>query len=107
MNSLLFEARNLFTDLKNSGEGGEMLLYDHAQHYLSLPQVLCKMDLKTDSKMHYHGADGVYAGVTDDGVLKHYWGEPKAYATPGAAISACLRSLAPFLSQEESEEAER
>lgn len=107
MNSLLFEARNLFTDLKNSGEGGEMLLYVLAQHYLKLPQVLCKMDLKTDSKMHYHGADGVYAGVTDDGVLKLYWGESKVYATPGAAISACLRSLAPFLSQEESEEAER
>jgi len=107
MNALLFEARNLFTNLKNSGEGGEMLLYVLAQHYLKLPQVLCKMDLKTDSKMHYHGADGVYADVTDDGVLKLYWGESKVYATPSAAISACLKSLAPFLSQPESEEAER
>ena len=34
---------------------------------------------KTDPRMHYHGADGVYAGVTDDGMLKLYWGESKIY----------------------------
>lgn len=107
VNSLLYEARNLFTDLKNTGEGGEMLLYVLAQHFLKLPQVLCKMDLKTDSRMHYHGADGVYAGVTDEGVLKLYWGESKVYANPTQALTECLKSLAPYLVEEEGEGASR
>lgn len=107
VNSLLFEARKLFTDLETTGEGGEMLLYVLAQHFLKLPQVLCKMDLKTDSRMHYHGADGVYAGVTAEGVLKLYWGESKIYADPAKAIRECLNSLAPYLAEDEGEEADR
>jgi hypothetical protein len=69
---LLEEARRSFTDLAKTGEGGEMLLFLLAERFLKLPQILCKMDLKTDSRMHYHGADGVYAGITDEGVLKLY-----------------------------------
>ena len=37
------------------------------------------MDLKTDTAVHYHGADGVYARVTDDGIIKLFWGESKVY----------------------------
>lgn len=107
VNSLLFEAKKLFTDLKKTGEGGEMLLYVLAQHFLKLPQVLCKMDLKTDSRMHYHGADGVYAGVTKDGILKLYWGESKIYSNPTEAITECLKSLSPYLIEDESENADR
>jgi hypothetical protein len=77
--ALVEQARRSFTDLAKTGEGGEMLLFLLAERFLKLPQVLCKMDLKTDSRMHYHGADGVYAGVTPEGVLKHYWGESKIY----------------------------
>ena len=51
-----------------------MLLFMLAERFLKLPQILCKMALKTDSRLHYHGADGVYAGVTQEGVLKLYWG---------------------------------
>lgn len=65
------------------------------------------MDLKTDSRLHYHGADGVYAGVTDDGTLKLYWGESKIYEDVGKAIRACLESLAPYLIEPEHEGAER
>lgn len=107
VNSLLFEAKKLFTDLEKTGEGGEMLLYVLAQHFLKLPQVLCKMDLKTDSQMHYHGADGVYAGVTEEGVLKLYWGESKIYGNPTEALAECLKSLAPYLIEDESENANR
>ena len=57
--------------------------------------------------MHYHGADGVYAGVTANGILKLYWGESKVYSDAGAAISACLNSLAPFLIESDHEGAER
>lgn len=104
---LVERAKRSFTDLATSGEGGEMLLYLLAERFLKLPQILCKMDLKTDEKMHYHGADGVYAGITSEGVLKLYWGESKVYASAADAISACLESLAPYLLENEHEGAER
>lgn len=100
-------ARRSFTDLAKSGEGGEMLLFLLAERFLKLPQILCKMDLKTDSRMHYHGADGVYASVREDGVLKLYWGESKIYSDPSGAIRDCLASIAPFLAENDSADAER
>lgn len=105
--ALVQQARQSFTDLAKTGEGGEMLLFLLAERFLKLPQILCKMDLKTDHRMHYHGADGVYAGVTRDGVLKLYWGESKLYKDATAAIRACFESLAPFLIEPDHEEAER
>ncbi|WP_110657139.1 HamA C-terminal domain-containing protein [Salinicola halimionae] len=104
---LVERAKRSFTDLGNTGEGGEMLLFLLAERFLKLPQILCKMDLKTDSRMHYHGADGVYAGVTADGILKLYWGESKIYRDASAAIRDCFSSLSPFLIEPEHEEAER
>lgn len=101
------EAVSVFTDLSNTGEGGEMLLFLLAERFLGLPQVLCKMDLKTDSHMHYHGADGVYAAVTDAGLLKLYWGESKIYGDATSAIRDCLNSLAPFLTEIDHEGAGR
>jgi hypothetical protein len=101
------QARRSFTDVARTGEGGEILLFLLAERFLRLPQILCKMDLKTDPRMHYHGADGVYAGVTADGMLKLYWGESKIYKSAAAAIQACLTSLAPFLLEPEHENAER
>ncbi|WP_165107987.1 DUF1837 domain-containing protein [Caballeronia sp. SBC2] len=104
---LVERAKRSFTDLAKTGEGGEMLLFLLAERFLKLPQILCKMDLKTDSRMHYHGADGVYAGVTPEGTLKLYWGESKIYADAKAAIRSCLDSLAPFLIESEQETAAR
>lgn len=105
--ALVEQARRSFTDLAKTGEGGEMLLFLLAERFLKLPQILCKMDLKTDTRMHYHGADGVYAGVTEQGMLKLYWGESKIYSDAAAAIRDCLASLAPFLVEPEHEDAER
>lgn len=105
--ALLEQARRSFTDLTKTGEGGEMLLFLLAERFLGLPQILCKMDLKTDARMHYHGADGVYAGVTENGVLKLYWGESKIYASAATAIRNCLASLAPYLLQPEHDGADR
>lgn len=104
---LVERAKRSFTDLAKTGEGGEMLLFLLAERFLKLPQILCKMDLKTDSRMHYHGADGIYAGVTSEGILKLYWGESKIYTDATAAIRDCLNSLAPFLIESEHEEAGR
>ena len=105
--ALHHEAIGTFTDLQNTGEGGEMLLYLLAERFLKIPLVLCKMDLKTDSHMHYHGADGVYASVNENGILKLFWGESKVYADPTAAIRDCLASLAPFLVEADHENAGR
>jgi hypothetical protein len=107
MAALHHEAIGVFTDLSKTGEGGELLLFLLAERFLGLPQVLCKMDLKTDPRMHYHGADGVYASVTEDGRLKLYWGESKIYADPTSAIRDCLSSLAPFLTEADFKEATR
>jgi hypothetical protein len=105
--ALVEQARRSFTDLAKTGEGGEMLLFLLAERFLKLPQVLCKMDLKTDTRMHYHGADGVYASVTSDGTLKLYWGESKIYKDGATAIKDCLASVAPFLIEPEHEDAGR
>jgi len=107
VSALHHEAKAVFTDLTNTGEGGEMLLYLLAERFLGLPQVLCKMDLKTDSHMHYHGADGVYASVSNEGILKLFWGESKVYAGATDAIRDCFKSLAPFLVEEDHEGASR
>ena len=105
--TVISEARNTFTDLEKTGEGGELLLYLLAERFLKFPQVLCKMDLKTDPRLHYHGADGVYADVREDGVLKLYWSESKIYGDAASAIREALASLAPFLIEPDNEQAER
>lgn len=92
------EASSLFTDLANTGEGGELLLFVMAEAVLKLPQLLCKMDLKTNSRMHIHGADGLHAGVDPaSGHLLLYWGESKLYADPVDAVRECFASIAPML----------
>jgi hypothetical protein len=96
---LQYEALQLFTSLKKSGEGGELLVFAFAEAVFGLSQIICKMSLKTSSEMHYHGADGVYAEGTSDGLLKVYWGESKLYGDASTAVRDCLNSLAPFLTE--------
>lgn len=101
------EAIATFTDLKTTGEAGELLLFLFAERFLKIPHLLSKMDLKTDERMHYHGADGVYADVREDGILQLFWGESKIYDNAARAIRDCLKSLAPYLAEEAHEHAER
>jgi len=99
---LMKEATALFTDITQTGEGGELLLFVMAEHLLKLPQLICKMDLKTNTRMHVHGADGLHVGV--DAKTKHlvlYWGESKIYQDASDAIRECLASLAPMLKADE------
>lgn len=94
---LAVEARGLFTKLSKSGEGGELLLYTLLEVVLRIPQILCKMPLKTSSQMHVHGSDGIHGKVLPNGNLALYWGESKLHATPKSAIDSCFESIAPFL----------
>lgn len=101
------EARSLFTLAESSGEGGEMLLYLLLEIELGLPQLLCKMPLKTNTEVHYHGVDGVHGTLNADGDLVLYWCESKLYKTVGKAITDCFTSLAPFLVEGTAGSAER
>ena len=91
------EAKRLFADVANSGEGGELLLYALLEIALGLPQVLCKMPLKTNTNLHYQGVDGVHAEALENGNLAVYWGEAKLYASVNGAIDSAMSSLAPFV----------
>lgn len=70
------KANSLFTNLEKTGEGGEILLYILTQEFLGLPQLLCKMSLKTSGQLHYQGADGIHVGFDKESQNLHlYWGE--------------------------------
>ena len=107
MSRLQREAQQLFTSLKKTGEGGELLVFAFAEAVFGLSQIICKMSLKTSSQMHYHGADGVYAKGTESGLLKVYWGESKLYADATTAVRDCLNSLAPFLTEQDGNDSAR
>jgi len=104
---LAFEAAQLFTKLKTSGEGGEMLLYLLLEVGMGLPQLLCKMPLKTDENMHVHGTDGIHGELLDNGNLALYWGESKLYKSANSAIDNALAGISPFLKDPDGEEARR
>ncbi len=95
--SLADKSRELFTSLDKTGEGGELLLFAFCEQVLKLPLVIAKMNLKTDTEMHFHGADGVYAGLTKDGNLSLYWGESKVYGNRSKAADDCFESLSKLL----------
>ncbi len=94
------EAKKLFTPLKTTGEGGEMLLFILGEVFLGLPQLFCKMSVKTSGQVHYHGADGIHAGIGADGKLELYWGESKLHKDFNSGANDCIKSLSPFLSRE-------
>ena len=94
---LIKKAAGLFTHLKKSGEGGEVLLYILVQEILKIPQLLCKMPLKTNPEMHYHGVDGIHVKFDkDEDKLALYWGESKLYKNVNQGISSCFKSLKGF-----------
>lgn len=99
--ALIDEAKSLFKTKGTSGEGGELLLYLMAQEFLKLPQLLCKMPLKTNNEMPVHGADGIHISVESeegqDPLLCLYWCESKLYKVASQAIKECVQSLAAFV----------
>ena len=58
------------------------------------------MSLKTNTRMHIHGADGLHAGVDPTtGKLLLYWGESKIFGDVTGAVRECLASVGPMLSE--------
>jgi len=91
------QARATFKTRGMSGEQGEMLMFVLAEAILGLPQLLCKMDIKTDPEMHFHGLDGVHCGATAEDNLAVYWCESKVHKDVKRATSEALDGLKPFL----------
>lgn len=102
----LFVRQNKYKN-QHTGEVGELLLFVVCEQILKLPQALCKMSIKSDSQVHFHGADGVHFKSNGSGKLNIYWGESKFYQKASDAIRECLKDLAPYLTEDESGKAKR
>lgn len=98
------EARKLFIhppiseeDPDQTGEAGELLLYLLIETLLEAPQVISKMELKTNTNMEVYGSDGIHMSWNQqDQVVDVYFGESKIYQDIGAALAAALKSINRF-----------
>jgi hypothetical protein len=94
------EAHALFSRQPTSGEGGELFLSTLAEYLLGYPQLMTKMNLKTNAQVHAHGSDAIHGTVGTNGALALCWGESKLYKDSNSAVDECISSLAPFLLDE-------
>lgn len=95
------EAQNLFTDISNTGEGGELLLFILTETVLNYPQALSKMALKTSGRMHVHGLDGIYISCNGSPpVIRLHFGESKLHKVPKDSVQAATASIAAMLTDE-------
>lgn len=91
------EAKSLLRRFKTSGESGEILLYFLIETVLKAPQLVAKMDLKTNPRMELHGSDGLHFKWNDvDGILDVYFGEAKLERDLSTAIDHALASITSF-----------
>lgn len=98
------EARKLFrvvaaaagtTDL--AGEAGELLLYFLLEAVIEAPQVVAKIELKTNPALEVNGSDGIHMRWhPTDNIVDVYFGESKMYADVGAALTKAFDSIENF-----------
>jgi hypothetical protein len=62
---------------KNTGEGGELLLYCFLEAHLGAPKILSKMELKTSNELYVNGSDGVHLLELEKGNYHLIFGESK------------------------------
>lgn len=98
------EARSLFRHPEISddspdktGEAGETLLYFLMEAVLKAPQIVSKMELKTNHKDEIKGSDGIHARWNPElEVVDFYFGESKLYKQVSDAITSALKSINDF-----------
>lgn len=91
------EARALFRKMTLSGEAGEMLLFFLLEAVLRAPQLIAKMELKTNPNMEIHGSDGIHCRWHQaDNILDVYFGEAKLEKSVSSALSSLFTSLEGF-----------
>lgn len=98
------EARKLFrvvsapsgtTDL--AGEAGELLLYFLLETVIGAPQVVAKVELKTNPALEVHGSDGIHMRWnSSDQVVDVYFGESKMIGNVGTALTKAFESIENF-----------
>ena len=99
-NRLYREARDLFRRLSRAGELGEMILWFLLESVLQAPQVVAKMDLKTNRNDEVKGADGLHVKINND-ILEILFGEAKLYKDLNAALSSAFESIENFYDNKE------
>ncbi len=88
---LFMIARDYFRKLADSGEVGELLLFFLLEAAMGAPQVVCKMELKTNSADEVKGTDGIHVKWdVSDNHLDVYLGEAKLYQDIGGAMTDAL-----------------
>ncbi|WP_299659258.1 DUF1837 domain-containing protein [uncultured Psychromonas sp.] len=98
------EARALFRHPKinekspdKTGEAGELLLYFLMEAILKAPQMVSKMELKTNHKDEVKGSDGIHAKFNSiSEQVDFYFGESKLYKSSSSAISDAIESVNQF-----------
>jgi hypothetical protein len=97
------DARGLFrhpsTDESDdkTGEAGEALLFFLTEAVLKAPQLVAKMELKTNHADEVKGSDGIHAKWNEeDKIIEIYFGESKLYQNVNSAIKSALKSIGDF-----------
>ena len=95
-NKMYREAKKLFRNNVKTGEVGEMILWFFLESILKAPQVVAKMDLKTNRNDEVKGADGIHVNITNDDILEIIFGESKLYKKLNSAIVDAFKSIEKF-----------
>lgn len=91
---LFILARDYFRKIADSGEVGELLLFFLLEAAVGAPQVVCKMELKTNRADEVKGTDGIHVKWdAADGHLDVYLGESKLHQDIGGAMTDTLKSI--------------
>lgn len=94
---LFMIARNYFRKVKDSGEVGELLLFFLLEAAFEAPQVVCKMELKTNLNEEVKGVDGIHVKWDQLGNrLDVYLGESKLFQDISGAITSTFDSITEF-----------
>ena len=84
-------------DPDETGQAGELLLYFLLETVLGAPQIVAKMDLKTNPNLEVFGSDGIHMAWDEaEQIVNLYFGEAKVYQNIGAAITNALTSVEKF-----------
>lgn len=94
---LVREARHIFRKDDTGGEAGEMLLYFLLESVIGAPQVVAKMDLKTNQNLESNGSDGIHMRWdATKSRLEIYFGEAKLEDGISGAMTNALNSINNF-----------
>ncbi|MFP1837197.1 DUF1837 domain-containing protein [Lonsdalea quercina] len=106
--ALAKQARSLFRHPKitddspdKTGEAGETLLFFLMEAIIGAPQLVAKMELKTNSNDEVKGSDGIHIKWNEkDKIVDFYFGESKLYQKISSAMDSALKSIDDFHTNE-------